>query len=599
MYKAVGLLSLFLLGYFPGIHAQQGGDAAASAPAAAAPQQKPIFLDVVVSDRSGKPLADLEPFDFSVLDDNQPRKVLGFRRTDGVAGSKTEPPVEVILVLDEVNMPYQVVTRLRLEADKFLRANDGHLTQPVSIYVFADEGLRVQPAPSKDGNGLADMLDHSVGAVRARDITGGVYSLEEQFKDSYKAIAGMAENLARKPGRKVVLWLGPGWPLLTERFFIQTDVSRGTYYKQLASLQNKLREARITLYCVYATAGLTNTLYEGYVKPVREIRKMEIGDMALQVLALHTGGRVLGPSNDVKELIDSCVAEIGEFYTLAIMPPPAAGPDEYHDLKVQVNRPDATVKTVAGYYNEPAGSLRDEGWSRIDFLRERIMVARVGSFAVLLLVLAAADSGALGQAPATPSQAAPDPALTQRPLPKPQGPLAPAGKIKLDVVVDDGAGKPVTGLEPWDFKILDNGSPRKVLSFRSYDGVQVKPDPPVEVILVVDTVNMLFQQVSFVRGELDQFLRQNGGQLKQPMTLVLLTEKGIQVQPRPSTDGNAIASVADGIKGSVRVLDQAMGSEGQLEQFQVSAKALENIAQNEARKPGRKLLIWAAGDGRC
>jgi VWFA-related protein len=356
MRKLGWLLILFFLGAFTNLRAQQDGVSSVPAPTR---QQKPIFLDVVVSDRAAMPIGSLEPFDFSVFDDNQQRKVLGFRRTDGVAGSKTEPPVEVIIVLDAVNMPYQVATRLRLEVDKFLRANDGQLKQPVSIYMFTSEGLRVQPSPSKDGKGLADMLDKSVGTVRSRDISGGVYSLEEQFTDSYKTVSGIAENLSRKPGRKVVIWLGPGWPLLTERFFIQTDVSRGTYYKQLAGLQNKLREARVTLYCLYSTAGVTNTLYEGYLKPVREVRKMEIGNMALQVLALHTGGRVLGPGNDVKAMIDSCVAEIGEYYTLAIIPPVAAVPDEYHDLKVQVNRPDATVKTVIGYYDEPAAVETD------------------------------------------------------------------------------------------------------------------------------------------------------------------------------------------------------------------------------------------------
>ena len=185
-----------------------------------------------------------------------------------------------------------------------------------------------------------------------------------------------------------------------------------------------------------------------------------------------------------------------------------------------------------------------------------------------------------------------DPTLAHRHPPKPKSPLIPEGKIKLDVVIDDGAGKPVPDLQPWDFKILDNSQPRKLLSFRSYDGKSVMPDPPVEIILVMDTLNLPFQQVAFVRGEIDEFLRQNGGKLKQPLTLVLLSDAGIRFQPRPSTDGNAIATVVDGIKGSVSVINPAMGGGGYVERFQRSAKAMDNIAQNEARKPGRKLLIW-------
>jgi VWFA-related protein len=220
--------------------------------------------------------------------------------------------------------------------------------------MLTSQGLRVQPAPSKDGNGMAAMLDSSAGTVRARDFAGGVYSLQEQFQDSMKALSGMTENLSHRPGRKVVIWLGPGWPLLTERFFIQTNESRPAYFRQLATLENSLLEARITIYSLYTVAGITPTLWQGYVKPVRDAGKMEIGYMALQVLAEHTGGRVLPPSNDVKSQIDQCVAEIGEYYTIAFMPPATDAHEDYHDLKVTVNRPGTLAKTFSGYYNEPA-----------------------------------------------------------------------------------------------------------------------------------------------------------------------------------------------------------------------------------------------------
>jgi hypothetical protein len=51
-------------------------------------------------------------------------------------------------------------------------------------------------------------------------------------------------------------------------------------------------------------------------------------------------------------------------------------------------------------------------------------------------------------------------------------------------------------LQPWDFKLLDNGEPRKILSFRAFNDSTVKPELPVEVILVIDMVNLPFQQVA-------------------------------------------------------------------------------------------------------
>jgi VWFA-related protein len=317
------------------------------------PERPRISLDLVVTDKTGKPVGELEPLDLALLDNNRPRKILSFRRTLGSRGSQFDPPVEVILVIDAVNLPYQAVTQQRLEVEKFLRLNNGQLAFPTSVFLFSSQGLHVQPAPSKDGNALANTLDKAKGTVRARDLSGGVYSLVEQFQDSFKTMQGIAENEARKPGRKVLIWVGPGWPLLTERFFIESNESRQNYFRQLVTLTKQLREARITAYNVAPIVGVTRELYKDYLKPVAEARKMEIGDLALEVLAVNTGGRVLDPSNDLAALILQCESDIGPYYTVTFEPPQAAGADEFHSLRVQVSGDGLTARTDVGYYNEP------------------------------------------------------------------------------------------------------------------------------------------------------------------------------------------------------------------------------------------------------
>lgn len=312
-----------------------------------------MSLDVLVTDQAGKPVGDLGPTELTLLDNNQPRKIFSFRRTDSAAGSRFDPPVEVILVIDAVNMPYQAVTRQRLDVEKFLRLNNGQLAFPTSVFLYTSQGLMVQPVPSKDGNALANLIDKASGTVRARDITGGVFSLAEQFQDSFKTMQKIVENEARKPGRKVLIWVGSGWPLLTERFFIQSNESRENYFHQLTALTNQLREARIAVYNVAPVVGVTRELYKGYLKPVTEARKMEIADLALEVLAVNTGGRVLDPGNDLSELILKCQSEIGSYYTVTYEPPPSAAADEFHSLRVQVNREGLSARSDVGYYDEP------------------------------------------------------------------------------------------------------------------------------------------------------------------------------------------------------------------------------------------------------
>src|ERR1035438_1119030 len=95
------------------------------------------------------------------------------------------------------------------------------------------------------------------------------------------------------------------------------------------------------------------TLYKGYLKGVPSARQADTGNLALKVLALQSGGRVLGPDNDLAGQINRCVAEANAFYTISFNPAAATHQDEYHDLKVEVEKPGLTVRTTSGYYNQP------------------------------------------------------------------------------------------------------------------------------------------------------------------------------------------------------------------------------------------------------
>ncbi len=133
------------------------------------------------------------------------------------------------------------------------------------------------------------------------------------------------------------------------------------------------------------------------------------------------------------------------------------------------------------------------------------------------------------------------PALSHRAAPNPG---APVGQIKLDVLVTDAAGQPVAGLEQRDFTLLDDNKLQEILSFQAVDrsdGKVAAGDPPVEIILLLDATNNSLHNVAFERSQIEKFLRQNGGHLAQPLTLMIFSEQGVQVQPQPSSDGNQIA----------------------------------------------------------
>src|ERR1700722_14996742 len=73
----------------------------------AEPPNRQITLDVVVTDKSGKPVPGLQQQDFTLLDNKQPQKILVF---GAVQSGASDPPVEVVLVVDEVNTTFTNVS---------------------------------------------------------------------------------------------------------------------------------------------------------------------------------------------------------------------------------------------------------------------------------------------------------------------------------------------------------------------------------------------------------------------------------------------------------------------------------------------------------
>ena len=215
--------------------------------------------------------------------------------------------------------------------------------------------------------------------------------------------------------------------------------------------------------------------------------------------------------------------------------------------------------------------------------------SKLGCACVLLLMSVAVmtwgQQGATVAAdqPAAVPQSAPfDPGLRNRPRPWPA--RSAEGRIHLDVMVTDAAGKPVGGLTAQDFTLLEDRKPKKIVSFMALDENAAKPEPPVEVILLIDEVNNGFVELGYIRQGVEAFLRQNGGHLAHPVSILLFTAKGFQTASQASMDGNALAKIVHQLNPSIRPRGMDL--------FELSILTLFHFVQDEARKPGRKLLIW-------
>jgi VWFA-related protein len=210
---------------------------------------------------------------------------------------------------------------------------------------------------TRDGNTLADSLNSNQSGLRAIDRAQGFYGDAERLQLSLSALDRLAANEATQPGRKLVVWLGPGWPLLSGPEVELGPKDQEWLFRNIVSLSTALRVARVTLYNVNQP-GMDEPLdrmfyYQNFLKGVGSATKVQNGDLALQVLAVQSGGRVFNTSNDIAKSIATCLGDARVFYTLSFDAPVANYPNEYHSLQVKISKPGLTARTRAGYYAQP------------------------------------------------------------------------------------------------------------------------------------------------------------------------------------------------------------------------------------------------------
>jgi VWFA-related protein len=261
-----------------------------------------------------------------------------------------------VLVVDTMNASLQDVVIARQGVDKFLRQDSGHLPIPVSIAFLTERGAKLNN-PSKDGNALADDLKKLQTPMRVHGVAQGINGAMDRQQKSITALETLATFEAQKPGRKLVIWVGPGWPLLSAPSEIG-EQARRRYFDWIVTLTTSLREARITLYSVTPLNLMPETaqnafLYKSYLKGVESPHQADSQNLALQVLATHSGGQVLSKSGNLSEQLTRCIADANSYYEISFEASDTEQVQAYHALAVTANVARAEVRTLTSYYAIP------------------------------------------------------------------------------------------------------------------------------------------------------------------------------------------------------------------------------------------------------
>jgi VWFA-related protein len=353
---------LLLAASTAGSQAQANSFAAAARPsegASVAPAfSNPISIDVVVADKLGHHMSGLRPEDFILLDNKQPLSFIDFREVD--SRSAAVDPVRILIVIDMINADFSVVARERQQLDEFLKQDGGRLAHPTSIAMLTENGIKIEKASTTDGNALLASLDLSRFGLRMTGRGAGFWGAVERMHWSLDQLSQLTAYEATLPGRKLAFFISPGWPMFPDGERMASDKDLNWLFNSIVQLSNGLREAQLALYAIDPfELGRTNPFYyEIYLKGVPDAGKAKFADLALQVLAVHSGGTVQVTGTDIKGEISSALRDANSYYTLTFAAAPSSRANEYHDLKLQVDKPGMTVRTTTGYYSN-AGRLSE------------------------------------------------------------------------------------------------------------------------------------------------------------------------------------------------------------------------------------------------
>ncbi len=193
-----GLLLLVALFQNPATSAQQENSAGPHYP-------NNIYLDVVVTQKSGSPVTGLSQQDFTVLDNKAPQTITSFQAPGG-----GEAPTEVIVVIDAVNAKPETISYERNQIDKFLSANGGRLPHPTTFAISTDADTHIHPGFTTDGNALSASLNDKIVSINRVTPLAGYEGSTDRVQLSLKAMATIAAYESTRPGRKLVLWVSPG-----------------------------------------------------------------------------------------------------------------------------------------------------------------------------------------------------------------------------------------------------------------------------------------------------------------------------------------------------------------------------------------------------
>jgi VWFA-related protein len=316
-----------------------------------------VTIDVVATDRSGKPVHDLKASDFELFEDGKSQPIKTFQFIDasmapteailppGIVSNDVEPGGIFALVLDEIGYYVTEVQDVRRAAERFLKqallphdhvavvrsgvdsgftlTSDRQLALEsiTSATGRRDRGIRLEQAGAPDAVGAGDFDTASPGSLG---------------KGSFEVLERVVDKLRPIPARrKPIVWFSRGGELPANwETNLEIGQPIGRNEDALRSLIDRARAANVAIYTV-DPRGLVGPNTSGRDNPGVTSDFDETGTH--RDLAVATGGRAIVNSNDIDGSLRKVTVENRAYYLLGYEPAAGDGAKKPKARKIRVS----------------------------------------------------------------------------------------------------------------------------------------------------------------------------------------------------------------------------------------------------------------------
>ena len=337
-----------------------------------------VVLDVVVVDKAGHAVSNLDRSQFSVTENKVDQRIRSFDAPSGhtmPGGSSGHPVVRStadlakignapvnILVFDELNTKWEATAYARMRMEKYLQSQPEVLPVPTLLVASGDSRFIVLHDYTQSRAELLESVHKHFPQYPWQMMRGSSGNTNiELMEQTLGALSQIAESSRGTPGRKNVIWVGSGYPSVDMTSLKFDDEDKLAAIIRLVT--DRMMASRITLYMVDPQGVQTTSEQRGAGNDDESFTETGITSVLgpytdkldFASFATATGGEIFANRNDLEVAIGDSVKEGGVYYTLSYAPSERSDAAKaYRHIQVKLKDPSLHAIARDGYFAETA-----------------------------------------------------------------------------------------------------------------------------------------------------------------------------------------------------------------------------------------------------